>query len=241
MKLLGVSLQIHKWVALVVGLQVLFWVAGGVVMTVLPIERVRSEHHQAKPAPAPLDLSRTLTARQAADRAGVAAPASALLKSTGRGPVWVITGADGKAKTLDAVTGAPAPTLGESDARRLAAAAYVGSGVPVAARYYPEAPNETGREGPLWRVDFDDAERTAFYLDPLTGEVATRRSEVWRFYDFFWRLHILDFKDGDNFNHPLLIALAALTLPVVLTGFILLWIRLGRDLKGWFFKRRAAG
>ena len=240
MKLLGVSLQIHKWIALVVGLQVLFWVAGGVVMTVLPIERVRSEHHQAKAAPSPLDLSRTLSAQQAALRAGVADPTSALLKSTGRGPVWLVTGPDGKPRTIDAVTGAPARTLADTDARKLAAAAYVGDGVPVAARYYPAAPNETGREGPLWRVDFSDAERTAFYLDPLTGEVVTRRSNVWRFYDFFWRLHILDFKDGDNFNHPLIIALAALTLPVVLTGFILLWIRLGRDLKAALGKRRAA-
>jgi uncharacterized iron-regulated membrane protein len=240
MKLLGVSLQLHKWIALVVGLQVLFWTAGGVVMTAIPIERVRSEHHLAKVKPAPLDLARTLTAQQAAARAGVPGPASALLKSTGRGPVWVITGADGKAKTLDAVTGAPAPTLTEPDVRKLAAGAYVGTGVPVAARYYPSAPQETGREGPLWRVDFNDEERTSFYLAPDTGEVVTRRSNVWRFYDFFWRLHILDFKNGDDFNHPLLIGLAVLTLPVVLTGFILLWIRLGRDLKTALGKRRAA-
>ena len=51
MTLLGVSLQIHKWIALVVGVQVLFWTAGGVVMTVIPIERVRSEHHLAKALP----------------------------------------------------------------------------------------------------------------------------------------------------------------------------------------------
>ena len=62
MKLLGVSLQVHKWIALVVGVQVLFWTAGGVVMTAIPIERVRSEHHLAKAKPAPIDFSRTLIA-----------------------------------------------------------------------------------------------------------------------------------------------------------------------------------
>ncbi len=240
MTLLGVSLQLHKWIALVIGLQVLFWVAGGVVMTAIPIERVRSEHHLSKVPPAPVDLARTLTAQQAAVRAAIPAPASALLKSTPSGPVWVITPPDGKPKTIDAITGAPVRTLAEGDARRLAARSYVGSGKPVAARYYPAAPKETGREGPMWRVDFDDAERTAFYLAPDTGEVLTRRSNVWRFYDFFWRLHILDFGKGDDFNHPLLIALAALTLPVVLTGFILLWIKLGRDLKTVLDKRRRA-
>lgn len=40
--------QIHKWLALIVGLQVLGWVLGGLVMTAIPIERVRGEHHVAK-------------------------------------------------------------------------------------------------------------------------------------------------------------------------------------------------
>ena len=96
--------------------------------------------------------------------------------------------------------------LTESEARALAQSAYRGAGRPVSARFYEKPPQETGRETPLWRVDFDDAERTAFYLDPETGEVATRRSAVWRFYDFLWRLHILDLKNGEDFNNPLIIA-----------------------------------
>jgi len=65
-------------------------------------------------------------------------------------------------------------------------------------------------------------------------------SGVWRLYDLFWRIHILDFKDGENFNHPVLIAAAALTLPMVATGLILLWIRLARDLRMMRAKRRKA-
>ena len=37
MKVLKLSTQLHKWIALVVGLQVLFWVGGGLVMTAIPI------------------------------------------------------------------------------------------------------------------------------------------------------------------------------------------------------------
>ena len=32
---------------------------------------------------------------------------------------------------------------------------------------------EAGKPGPLWRVDFDDAEKTSFYLSPETGEVVS--------------------------------------------------------------------
>ncbi len=56
MKVLRYSTQIHKWVGLVVGLQVLFWVGGGLVMTAIPIATVRSEHRLKASTPAALPL-----------------------------------------------------------------------------------------------------------------------------------------------------------------------------------------
>ena len=70
---------------------------------------------------------------------------------------------------------------------------------------------------------------------------SARRSGVWRFYDFFWRLHIMDWKTGENFNHPLIIITTFLTLSIVITGIILLWIRLARDLKAFRASRRTGG
>ena len=231
------STQIHKWLALIVGLQMLGWVLGGLVMTAIPIERVRSEHHVAKFQPDALPIEGLVGYAVAAKTVGVE-PVEATLKSTLRGPLWVLKDAGGKAHVIDAVTGRHVTPLPASEARLLAGAQYEGDGSPAAALWLAVAPQEAGKPGPLWRVDFDDAERTSFYLSPETGEVVSRRSNVWRVYDLFWRIHILDFKTGDNFNHPLIIAAAALTLPVVITGLILLWIRLGRDLKGVLARRR---
>lgn len=230
MKVLRYSTQIHKWVGLVVGLQVLFWVGGGLVMTAIPIETVRSEHRLKASTPAALPLEKILPLAEVS-RLSEVTPVWAELKMTQRGPAWIMTPVEGAPITLDAETGRPFAGMRADEASALAAAAYRGEAAPRSAVLLDQAPKETGRDGPIWRVDFDDAERTAFYLSPQTGEVVTRRSAVWRFYDFFWRLHILDFKDGDNFNHPLLIGLTVLTLSMVVTGFILLWIRLARDLK----------
>jgi hypothetical protein len=44
-----------------------------------------------------------------------------------------------------------------------------------------------------------------------------------------WRLHILDFRNGENSNSPLLILVTALTLALLVTGLILLVVRLRRD------------
>ena len=217
MKLLRLSTQIHKWVALVIGIQVLFWVGGGLVMTAIPIETVRSEHRYQKPDYPAFSINALIPMQTAAAR--LSAPIDkAELRHTPRGPAWVFTPKDGEPAILSALDGKPFAELTRADALSLAQAAYRG-----------EAPRETGREGPLWRVDFNDFEHTSFYLSPETGEVVTRRSGVWRFYDFFWRLHILDFKNGENFNHPTLIILTILTLSMVISGFILLWIKLARD------------
>ncbi|MFZ5668731.1 MAG: PepSY domain-containing protein [Pseudomonadota bacterium] len=239
-QLTRLSTQIHKWVGLAVGIQVLFWVAGGLVMTVLPIERVRSEHHLAEAKPPPLALEVLLPADEAARRARVR-PVEAQLRTTPRGPVWSFrTAGGGDPLIVAASTGAPLPPMTPDEARAAAVSAYVGEGRPLAVRLLDQAPAETGKSGPLWRVDFDDAEKTTFYLSPQSGEVVSRRSDVWRFYDFFWRLHIMDWKDGENFNHPLIIAAALLSLAIVATGFILLWIRLARDLAGWRRRRASA-
>lgn len=231
--------QIHKWLGLVIGLQVLGWVLGGLVMTAIPIERVRSEHHYDAYQPMPLPASGVMDHTAAAKAAGVEA-VEATLKSTLRGAVWVLKDTSGKTHVVEAASGRHMAPLTESEARLLAGSVYKGKGRPVAVHAYREAPQETGKEGPLWRVDFNDAERTAFYLSPDTGEVVSRRSNLWRFYDFFWRIHILDFSKGEDFNNPFVIGAAVLTMPMVIAGFVLLWIRLARDLRVMRRRRAAA-
>ena len=53
----GIWAKIHKWLALLMAIQILFWFASGLFFAVFPIERVRSEHAIAAPAPAPVDLA----------------------------------------------------------------------------------------------------------------------------------------------------------------------------------------
>lgn len=238
MKVLRYSTQIHKWIGLVVGIQMLFWVAGGVVMTAIPIETVRSEHRLKASEPQTLPVAQIMPLAEVASITGLQ-PSRAELKSTPRGAAWVLTPLEGEAATVDASTGRPFAPLTATEVTALASASYQGTAAPNAPELLQQAPKETGRSGPIWRVNFNDTERTTFYLSPQTGDVVSKRSAVWRFYDFFWRLHILDFKNGDNFNHPLLVGLTVLTLSIVITGFILLWIRLSRDLKMAKVKRTA--
>ena len=125
MKLLRLSTFLHKWVALIVGLQVLFWVGGGLVMTAIPIETVRGEHRALEREPGPLDLGALPALDEIAARAGVP-PVLAALKTTPRGPAWTLTPALGEPVTVSALTGRPFGALSAAEASALARGAYRG-------------------------------------------------------------------------------------------------------------------
>lgn len=225
-----VSVWLHKWIGLIVAAQICFWVIGGLVMVALPIELVRGEHRLAEAPVVQLDAAAIVPLAQAASAAGIT-PTRAELSSTPRGPIWTLTPAEGAPVRLSATTGQPLPAYDAAEATRLAAGQYQGPGQAVSTELLSQAPVETGREGPLWLVDFDDPEGTRFYLDITTGAVVSRRSDMWSVFDVMWRLHILDFGPaGDNLNSWWLILLAAISVVVVITGVILLFLRIGRDI-----------
>lgn len=205
--------------------------------TALPITWVRGENHAPAPVPRPMAIGQV--------RPLAELPLEALqvqgveLRATPRGPAWLVKTTAGR-QVFDATSGHPIVRLTPAGATKAATAAYVGGGQPDLAVFLQVPPQEAATPTSLYAVTFDDAVRTTLYLDPDTGEVVKRRSNLWRFYDLFWRLHIMDWPSGENFNHPLIIAAAALTLFVTVTGVILLWLRLARDVRNLGNQRRRA-
>ncbi|PHR62887.1 MAG: hypothetical protein COA47_02190, partial [Robiginitomaculum sp.] len=72
MKIAAYLTRAHKWIGLVVGLQIVLWTAGGLVMSVFKIESVRSEALIAEPGLLPSDLSIGIDPMRAAYAAGFA-------------------------------------------------------------------------------------------------------------------------------------------------------------------------
>jgi uncharacterized iron-regulated membrane protein len=237
--MLKTSIQLHKWIGLVVGLQVLFWVLGGLIMTAIPIERVHGDHHLAHPRAPAIATDKVVPVAKVAEMSGLEV-SQAELRNTPKGPAWIVQAPSGQEIWFDALTGGEVQEMTQAEARAAAIANYEGKAQPESVKLLDVAPVEAGGEGPLWQVRFKDGEGTTLYLDPYTGDVTSRRSDLWRFYDFFYRLHIMNFGPAETYNHPLIVAASALALAIVLTGVVLLWFRLGRDLKGWLARRRAA-
>ncbi|MEL6311540.1 MAG: PepSY domain-containing protein, partial [Pseudomonadota bacterium] len=193
------AVRLHKWIVLVVGIQIFLWIAGGLVMSAIPIEVVRSEHKVAETDAgtfAPADLVPLSAVAAAANLPEVS---SARLGELLDQPVWWIN-TRGKTHTFDAQSGERLSPIGENLARTIAEADYSWWGTLRSIELVDDPPSEYGRPGPVWRARFDDGDATTLYIDRDSGEVRARRSVTWRFYDFFWKLHVMDYDDGASFN-----------------------------------------
>lgn len=211
---------IHLWLGLILGAQVVLWMASGVIMTFFDLPLVRGELNAAVKIPIEFE------ARNYSSPGGVIAqtPGANELKLKhflGR-PAWEARGADGVA-LFDAQTGEKLSPLSEDLARAVAREDFVGDGKVETVELLADPPIEFRRPGPVWRVSLTDKLETRLYISPDTGEVVARRNKIWRLYDFFWMLHTMDYKGRDDFNNPLVKTASATALLFSLSGVVLLW------------------
>ena len=96
---------------------------------------------------------------------------------------------------------------------------------------------ETGGRGDLWRLRFGDALATRIYLDGRTGEFVVSRNDAWVWHDFFWRLQIMDYEGGEDFNGTLLRSASVVAWMLVIAGAVLAVLAARRS---WRAARRPA-
>lgn len=216
--------QLHRWVGLLVAIQVLFWVAGGLIMSALRLDAVRGQTMAAPSTPESLDLAGgILPVDQLPARLGGDAVRSLTLTTLLDRPVYQLETATGPT-LVDARNGQSMSPLPEAVARTVALADYTGPGALQSIDLLETPELEIrGRDLPLWRARFDDGRHTTLYISPTTGKVVARRNDLWRVFDFVWMLHIMDYEEREDFNHPLLVAAAATALLFVITGLAMLF------------------
>jgi uncharacterized iron-regulated membrane protein len=232
----GFWAKIHRWLALLMAIQILFWFVSGLFFAVVPIETVRSEHQIAEAPPEPVNLDQSAACLQRVAASGAPAGHRIEVRSMLGRPVAVVSEGEARPHLYDLSTGRQLSPIPASLARTIAEVDHAGNARARTAQLVREASPEYRGALPAWRVDFDDGANRAVYVAADTGAVTARRSTLWRVYDFLWSLHIMDFKNHEDFNTPLLIVATALALVMIVTGIILFPSRLGYN--KWKRKRR---
>ncbi|WJJ96413.1 PepSY domain-containing protein [Algibacter luteus] len=74
---------------------------------------------------------------------------------------------------------------------------------------------------PAYVMSYDNDEVLKAYVSVLDGKFQTVRHRSWRWFDFLWMTHTMDYEGRDNFNTIVLRAFSLLGLITVLSGFLL--------------------
>ena len=219
----------HKWIGLVVGVQALLWMISGVYMTVVSLDIIHGDH-LAHMQEAPLDKNaqRIDPAELAGRFPGIS---SYRLKRLHGKEVFEIRQGD-KSLLLDAATGVRISPLDKAAVRALAISIYQGDAGVRSVEWIIRAPQEVAtRPVPMWAVHFADRGDTTLYFSPDTGALLARRHSLWRWFDFLWMFHIMDYQERSDVNNNLLRVSAAIGLCLALGGVWLLF---------YSFRRRVA-
>lgn len=226
--------RIHKWVGLVLGLQLLLWTLSGSIMALLPSREVGG-HDAAIEHAAP--IGRAAALRDPIRALGPATVDGLVLRQVAGRPVYEVTTAR-RSFLADAITGGRLAV----DSRTASLVATEMNPAPVRSVSYLAKANLEAREhaGPMWRVDFADAANTSAYVAVDTGRYLVSRGDTWRTWDFFWMLHNMDYANRTSFNHPLIVFVAFGMLWLSLSGFYLLFKSFKKSDFRWLRRRRSS-
>ena len=146
-----------------------------------------------------------------------------------------VGGADGAVSLHEPLSGRILSPIPAATARSIARRAWVGPQTSIhAARLVDESVGTEFRGPfPAWQITYNDVANTRVYVDASSGAVLSARSDTWRFFDFIWGLHIMDWTQRDRINSWWLLLFGIGGTIIAISGFVLLANRFPR------MKRRA--
>jgi hypothetical protein len=218
----------HKWLGLIVGLQLLLWTVSGLVFALLDHEDVAAEH-SVRALPVAVLESHVRLVEPAAwlgDYSGSELVDIALIPWLDR---WMYRVRLADRVELRQADDGSRFVIGEAAIRRLATATYAGAGALRTLSFRSASTLEARRAGPVWQAAFDDADQTSLYFSAEDGRLVAARNDTWRLFDFFWMLHTMDYRGRDDFNNPLVILFSTGALWLGISGALLLIRAFGRN------------
>jgi hypothetical protein len=91
------------------------------------------------------------------------------------------------------------------------------------------------REKPLpaYVISYDGSDKLKSYISIKDGQFQTVRHRSWRWFDFLWMTHTMDYETRDDFNNKLIKAFSVMGLITVMSGF-LLWLVTSKTIRKIF-------
>lgn len=215
----------HRFLGVFIGIQFLFWTLSGLYFSWTDIDEIHGDHFHASHQmeldatelqnPALLDSTLKITSLE--------------LRVVNHQPYYWINGE----KLFHGTTGKLRGEITSEEAIDIAKNHLVDDLSVRHAEYLTETGSHheyRGRPLPVWAVHFDHEEDITAYVDAKSGSFERIRHKNWRWFDFLWMFHTMDYAGRDNFNNYLLRAFSLFGLVTIVSGFTLFFMTQKRSI-----------
>jgi len=206
----------HRYLGLFLGIQFLLWTSSGIYFSWTDIDNIHGDHFKNTEYQ-PKAFANLISPSQLNVSGGVNTIA---LRDIGDSPYYWIN----KEQLYNALDGSLKTKITQEEALYIATL-NMKSGLVVE---NIEQINEAGKHHeyrekllPAYVISYQSDEALKAYVSIKDGRFQTVRHRDWRWFDFLWMTHTMDYDTRDNFNTIILRAFSLLGLITVLSGFLL--------------------
>ncbi|WP_448569099.1 PepSY domain-containing protein [Thalassotalea ganghwensis] len=222
MRLFKLNTTVHKWLSLVVGMQLLIWLVTGLYFNLMDESKASGNANRIYAEQVISNAEVELIALSDID---VDSPIEVKLIWIQAQPYYQFIFEQGehsyqkrRSILFNAVTGQEF-SLSKQQALTLAQQSYSGTGRLMTTELtQPPFADDVKQQNAMWKIDVEDENMTTIYLDSVTGQVLRHVNDDARLKDLMLKLHFMDYADSGGFNHWLIIAFAIATLLLSITG-----------------------
>jgi hypothetical protein len=201
----------HKYLSLVISIQLLLWTISGIYFAFNKIELVRGEQYLIEQKVSKLNLKEVESSFSGKN-----------VNFIRRLDEWIIKVETDSGYSYTDLQGQNLDELNAEEVREVVRQST--NLIPLMAQRIdkPEIRAEfRGRNLPIFKVATSTTDNINVYVDAFTGEVTAIRSDSWRIWDFLWGAHIIDYSERENINNFLIKILSILALISSLSGIVL--------------------
>ena len=201
----------HKYLSLIISIQLLLWTISGIYFAFNKIELVRGEQYIIKDKPSSIEINNLNISSNVKN-----------IEIFKRLNQWVVkVEMDAGFKYQD-LLGNEVYELSPNEAIELVKLKTTLSPIDAIKINESSARSEfRGRILPIYKIRTDSSDDTNVYVDVMSGKIVAIRSDSWRVWDFLWGAHIIDYRQRDNINNILLKIFSILALLSSLSGIAL--------------------
>lgn len=212
----------HRFLGVFLGIQFLLWTLGGLYFSWTDIDKIHGDHFIKEVVKPTFDKSELHLS--IADNIEIK---SLELKSILGEPYLYVN----ESQMYHAFTGEIRGEILKEEAIRIARNGLKDELTVERITYLTETgKHHEYRERPLpaWQLDFESPENISVYINAVDGSFQRIRHRQWRWFDFLWMLHTMDYQGRDNMNNLLLRGFSILGLITVMSGFTLFFMTVKR-------------